>query len=54
MAKYCPIVEKRVVYLVCQECEDKMCFQKPMQQNNDAKTSNSNEKEKNNVKSKSL
>lgn len=25
MAKYCPIVNKRVVYLECAECEEKLC-----------------------------
>ena len=39
MAKYCPIVEKRVVYLTCQECEDKVCFKQNKQQANDAKES---------------
>ena len=26
MAKYCPIVGQRVVYLTCLECEDKVCM----------------------------
>lgn len=28
MAKYCPILEEYVVYLTCQECEEKSCKQK--------------------------
>ena len=28
MAKYCPITNSRVVYLVCQECDDRVCEQK--------------------------
>lgn len=28
MAKYCPILEEYVVYLTCQECEDKKCYEK--------------------------
>ena len=40
MAKYCPIVDKRVVYLTCMECKDKVCFKQPSQQkSNDAKES---------------
>jgi hypothetical protein len=25
MAKYCPITKKKVLYLTCLECEDKIC-----------------------------
>ena len=25
MAKYCPVIGGRVVYLTCQECDDKVC-----------------------------
>ena len=27
MARYCPILEERVVYLTCLECEEKKCEQ---------------------------
>lgn len=29
MSKFCPIVQKRVVYLTCQECEDRVCEKGP-------------------------
>lgn len=25
MAKYCPILNEKVTYLYCQECDDKIC-----------------------------
>lgn len=25
MAIYCPILNRKVIYLTCQECEDKLC-----------------------------
>ena len=25
MAKYCPVIKSKVVYLTCQECEEKLC-----------------------------
>lgn len=25
MAKYCPVIDAKVVYLECQECEEKLC-----------------------------
>lgn len=28
MSKYCPLLNRRVVYLECNECEDKACNQK--------------------------
>lgn len=27
MAKYCPILNQKVVYLTCLECEEKLCKQ---------------------------
>ena len=27
MAKYCPILNRKVVYLECLECEEKLCKQ---------------------------
>lgn len=27
MSKYCPLLGRKVVYLECQECEDKVCEQ---------------------------
>ena len=54
MAKYCPIVEKRVVYLVCQECEDKVCFKQNSQQKHNDAESNEQRKEETNGKSNSL
>lgn len=29
MSKFCPIVGKKVVYITCQECEDKVCEKRP-------------------------
>ncbi len=29
MSKFCPITNSKVVYLVCQECEDRVCEQRP-------------------------
>jgi len=26
MAKYCPIEKRKVIYLFCQECENKICL----------------------------
>lgn len=28
MSKYCPLLNRRVVYLECNECEDKACNKK--------------------------
>lgn len=28
MAKWCPIINEKVVYLQCQECEEKLCLEK--------------------------
>ena len=28
MAKFCPIINEPVVYLMCQECEEKVCLQR--------------------------
>lgn len=25
MAKYCPVLKEKVVYLICEECEEKAC-----------------------------
>lgn len=27
MSKYCPLLGRKVVYLECQECEDRVCEQ---------------------------
>jgi hypothetical protein len=27
MAKYCPVLNQKVVYLTCLECEEKLCKQ---------------------------
>ena len=42
MAKYCPIVKRKVVYLECLECDTKEC-QRPLPQDKKKKA-----KEKNN------
>jgi len=34
MAKYCPILECRVVYLTCIECEEQLCRKNKQQINN--------------------
>ena len=28
MSKYCPIVERKITYQFCQDCDDRVCEQK--------------------------
>lgn len=34
MAKYCPILDRKVVYLDCLECDDKQCENSKQKQEN--------------------
>lgn len=48
MAKYCPIVNKKVVYLACLECEEKLCTFSPVKEREPGTpTGLQNEKENN-------
>lgn len=38
MAKYCPIIKKKVLYLTCLECEDKPCKQVDINNNQEQKS----------------
>lgn len=29
MAKYCPILNRKVTYICCQECEERKCEEEP-------------------------
>lgn len=41
MAVYCPVLKHKVVYLTCQECEDKVC------KKNKSLSSSDNDKQQN-------
>ena len=38
MAKYCPVIKQKVLYLTCLECEDKPCKQININNNQEQKS----------------
>lgn len=45
MSKYCPILKRKVIYLDCLECEDKLCENPQNQQESENISQEYNKKE---------
>ena len=51
MAKFCPVVGHRVVYLTCQECDDRVCERSRQETTTRAPTTNNTKSDDKTVRS---